>query len=92
MKRKIQLVPLVIITVFLKYFFGVPHLATFISVSIEYLIARHCLYPSIIRRDSNPRPLGREPSALTTRTGFSPITIMVNVISFRKTWPHGQEE
>ena len=45
------------------------HLATFISFFIEYVIA-YCLHPSSTRRDLNPRPLGREPSALTTRPGY----------------------
>jgi len=35
-------------------------------------IAFHRLHPSSIGRDSNPRPFQREPSALTTRPGFSP--------------------
>jgi hypothetical protein len=49
------------------YFFW---LTLFLFHSICY--SKHHLHPSSIKRDLNPQPLGCEPSALTTRPGFSP--------------------
>ncbi len=46
------------------YFFGVPHLATFIFVIFMYVIAS---IASIWCWGSNSRPLDSEPTALTTR-------------------------
>ncbi len=57
-----------------------PHLATFISFFIEYVIYIHPVSSIPVWRDSNPRPLGREPSALPTRPGFSPITNFLRLI------------
>ena len=54
--------------VFLLYFFGVPHLATFIFNFLYRNSLHHCLLPySIWCRGLNTQPLGHEPSALTTR-------------------------
>ncbi len=47
-----------------------PHLATFIFVNCVYVIASIAYI-----RSSNPRPLDREPSALTTRPWLWPQTI-----------------
>ena len=70
---KFILVFLLSFHLFLKYFFGVPHLATFIFM---YVVcnSQHCLHPSSIRcQGSNPQPLDCEPSALTTRPWLSPL-------------------
>ncbi len=59
--------PTLFFLVFLKYFFGVPHLATFISFFNVTLTPS-----SIRRRDSNPQPLSCKSSPLTTRPRLSP--------------------
>ena len=68
---------------FFKYFFGVPHLATYISL-FSLLYERglgvtginpgmtFTSFPSSIRQDSNPRPFDRESSSLPTRPDFRP--------------------
>ena len=68
---------------FIKYFFGVPNLATFISFfSLLYEPGlavtgidpgmTFTSFPSSIEQDLNPRPFDREPSLLPTRPDFRP--------------------
>ncbi len=60
---------------FINIFFGVPHLATFIFgiFVCGFYVITSFVNPFIIRyRGSNPRPLNREPSALTIRPWLSP--------------------
>ena len=53
---------------FFCFFLGVPHLATFIfNFSLKVIARKLHISISIRCRGLNPRPLGHEPSALTTR-------------------------
>ena len=57
-----------IFVLFLNIFLSVPHLATFIFKFFKCNCLHYCLHPSnILRQGLNPRPLGHEPSALTTK-------------------------
>ncbi len=71
---------------FFKYFFGVPHLATFIFVNFHWFVcnSQHRLHPSSIRcRGSNSRPLDHESSALTTRPWLLALFDCIYIQLFR---------
>ncbi len=69
-----------LLVIFLKIFFwfapfGYLYFCYFLVCLCNSL---HCLHPSSIQcRGLNPRPLGHEPSALTTRPWLSPQFLLV---------------
>ncbi len=80
-----------LILFFIKYFFGVPHLATCIFILFNYCMNQDWVQELILAwlwhhfhlaLGSNPRPFDHEPSALPLDHSFRYDSMLINAFNF----------